>query len=353
MAAGDGEPLELCEECGSPLEDGSCKNCGAGFSGGSSPVGAAPLDRRELSKVLGRSVGIRAHGSYSLSMQQEEKMAPLRKEIEMLVERFRAPPEVKASVSRNAERLAVRIMDNLGPTKAAIASVAQEFLRLGRNLVDVSASISEVHPGMDRLKDLVIEVYPEPEGDVQVLVDGEVRPYGAHSAGLFQRLRIPVFVSDGGALVELRNARLTRRGYDARRVDLQGPQEFSIRNDDRSFELFKVLEEARLAGGLGDGCPDLTGSFRKYSISKLPLSERLLKESGLLRDVATAYASLYAARSRNGRGRSPRKLAEEALMEACEEVVPVCLSNSIIQKYHLKVTGMRSLIVKSELSAWQ
>ncbi|MDG7006631.1 MAG: hypothetical protein JRN06_00135 [Nitrososphaerota archaeon] len=346
MVAGE-EPMELCEECGSPLVDGRCGACGTGYSDGASPVGAAPLDRRELSRVLGRNVGARAHGSYSLSMQQEEGMAPLRREIELLVERFGAPPEARAAVKRNAERLALGIVGELGPTKAAIACVAQEFLRLGRSMPDVSSHIAEVHPGIDSLKDLVVEVYPEPGRDVSVLVNGRGRPHTAHSAGVFQRLRIPIFVSDSGALFELRNARLTRDGYDARRVQPQGPTEFIVRIDDSSFGLFKVLKEARLAG-LPGSSGDLSVSFRKYSISKLPLTELLLKESGLFNEVSAEYAKRYASKAGDGQGRSPRKLAEEALQEACEAVVPASLSDLIVSKFRLKPAAVKFLLVRDE-----
>jgi hypothetical protein len=285
-------------------------------------------------------------------MQQEERMAPLRKEIEALVERFSVAPEVKATVRQNAERLAFRIMDDIGPTKAAIASVAQEFMRVGRNITEVSSCISEVHPGMDRWRDLIVEVYPDPAGDVHVLVEGRERPFRSYSYGLYRKLRIPVFSSDGGALAELRNARLTGDGYDPRRIEPLKPTEFVILADDRNFELFKVLKEARLSGGAGGASPDLNALFRKYSISKLPLTERLLREAGLLRQVSIEYAEAYERKVENGRGRSPRKLAEEALTEACEGVVPAYLTSSISKKYHLKQSGMASLVVKSELAAW-
>src|SRR5208282_241690 len=78
---------ELCEHCGSPLdESGLCWSCGAGgFQSGSSPVGAAPLEKSELARVLGRGIGDKAHGAYSLSMQQAEGMSHLRQEIESMV----------------------------------------------------------------------------------------------------------------------------------------------------------------------------------------------------------------------------------------------------------------------------
>ncbi|MGH9919245.1 MAG: hypothetical protein ACRD6W_10335, partial [Nitrososphaerales archaeon] len=167
-----------------------------------------------------------------------------------------------------------------------------------------------------------------------------------------RKLRIPVFVPDSDALIELKNAILTRRGYDARRVMLLGPSEFRLKVDERSFELFKVREEARLSGGMGGGL-DLPSALRKYSISKLPVTERLLGESGLLVRVSAEYTKRFSLKVANGQGRSPKKLAEEALVEACERVVPVALSDLVIRKYHLKSSSMRSLIVKTELANWQ
>jgi hypothetical protein len=353
MPAGGGEPLELCEECGSPLEDGVCRSCGPGFREGASPVGAAPLDRREVSKVLGRNVGQRAHGSYSLSMQQEEGMAFLRKEIERLVEQFNASSEVKAAAKQSAERLAVKIMGEIGPTKAAIASVAQEFLRQGRSLVDVSSSIGLVHPKIDQLKDLVVEVYPSSDGDVRVLLNGRERPFMSYAGGMYKKLRIPLYVSDSGALVELKDAVLTRNGYDDRRVRLLGPSELEIRADERNFELFKLLEEARLTGGMALDPLDARTLARKYSISKLPLTEELLRAANFLPSVSAEYLSRLARKLKDGRGRSPRKLAEEALIAASSSVVPEFVSTEVIERYHLKPARVRSLIVLPELARWQ
>jgi hypothetical protein len=287
-------------------------------------------------------------------MQQKEGMAPLRREIELLVERFEAPPEAKATVKKNAERLALGIMDELGPTRAAIASVAQEFLSLGRSMADVSSHIAEVHQGIDSLKDLVIEVQSKNGGEVLVLVNGKVRPHSSHHAGLFRRLRIPLFASDCGALVQLRGARLTRNGYDTRRVQPHGPTEFIIITNDTSFELFKVLKKARLAGGLGERTPGVVTALRKYSISKLPLTETLLREACVINEVGAEYVKRYARKAANGRGRSPRKLAEEALQEACAGVVPKSLSDLLVAKYHLKPAAIRFLLVSSEpADYWQ
>jgi hypothetical protein len=349
----DSEPLDLCEECGSPLEEGICNSCGPGFKNGTSPAGAAPPDRRELSKILGRNIGVRAHGSYALSMQQEEGMAPLRKQIELLVEQFNASPEVKASAKKNAERLAVKIMGDLGPTKSAIASVAQEFILQGRNLSEISASIGRVHLGMNRLSDLVVEAYPAPDSEVKVLVDGRERPFRSYVDGLYRRLRIPLFVSDNGAHIELRNACLTRDGYDPKRLEPLGTTKFVIRTDDKSFELFKVLKQARLSGRSPANGPDTRALLRKFSVSKLPLTESLLREAGALQAVNAEYARTFAMKLGDGGGRSPRKLAETALLEACDGLVPVGMGEELARRHHLRPSAMRSIVVKPELAAWQ
>ena len=347
--SGDGEPLELCEECGSPLLGSICTNCGTSYRDGASPVGAAPLDRRDLSKVLGRSVGARAHGSYALSMQQEEGMAPLRKEIDILAEQFSASPELKASVKQSAERLAVKVMGEVGPTKAAIASVAQEFLRQGRSMAEVSSCVGRVHSGMDRVKDIIVEVKPSAGAEgIRVLVDGRERPFSSTAKGLYLGLRIMIFASDDGRLLELRGAAVTKEGYDPKRLAIGASwSEFQVRVEERNFELFRVLKEARLAG-LPGASGDVAMSMRKFSISKLPTTDLLLKEAGLFNEVAAEYAKLYAANAADGRGRSPRKLAEKSLAEACEAVVPRSLSDMIVSRGHLKPSEVKFLLVKGE-----
>ena len=349
MSHQEKEPLELCEECGSPLSEGLCPICGSTFRDGSGPTGTAPMDRRDLAKLLDRSVGERAYGSLVLSMQQEEGMAPLRKEIDLLVEQFNASPELKASVKQSAEHLAVKVMKEIGPTKAAIAAVSQEFLRQGRAMPEVSSCVAKIHPGMDRVKDAVVQVGPLSDvGDVRTLVDGRERPFASMKDGLYYKLRLPIFAFDDGKLLEIKGAAVTKGGYDPKRITpVASWSEFQIRVEERNFELFKVLKEARLAG-LPGNTEDLSASLRKYSISKLQCTDLLLKEAGLFNEVSAEYARRYAAKAVDGRGKSPRKLAEEALLEACEAVVPQSLSDLMVPKLFLKPAQVRFLLVKSE-----
>lgn len=346
---------ELCEHCGSPLDDsGLCWSCAGGaFLNGSSPVGTAPLEKSELSRVLRRPVGERAHGAYALSLQQEEGMAHLREEIESLVEQFNASSETKNSVKQSAERNAVKLISHLGPTKAAIASVAQEFLRQGRSMADVSSGIARIHPRMGRLSSLVLEVYPEGD-DVDVLVNGRRRVFKSYpEEGLYARLRIPVYAEDDGTVVEILGARLCRGGYDEDRIRLMGPSTFRLVLPERTFELFKVLKDARLSGAITPSEVDARTIARKYSISRLPFTERLLRDAGCLNRVNARYLAILRGRLQDGRGRSPRKLAEEALLEACSSEVPGPQSDLIVSRYRLKPSAMCSLVVLPELDAWQ
>ena len=70
--------------------------------------------------------------------------------------------------------------------------------------------------------------------------------------------------------------------------------------------------------------------------------------------MGAEYVKRYARKAANGRGRSPRKLAEEALQEACERVVPKSLSDLLVAKYLLKPSAVRFLLVTSEpVDYWQ
>lgn len=309
------------------------------------------MGRSELAKVLGRPVGVRAYGSYSLSMQQGEGMAPLRKEIEMLVEQFNTSPEVKAAVKQNAEKVSIKIVGGLGPTKAAIVSVANEFIARGRSLLEIGLCVSKVHPKIGRVRDLVIEVYPL-STKVGVLVDGREREFKSSGEGLYRKLRIPLFVGDGSAIVELENARLTSEGYDAKRIEPLCASKFLLKIEEMSFELFKVLAKARLSGAVENAEVKVPEMFKRYPISKLPLTERLMKEAGVLQDVSAEYRRLCAEKESDGRGRSPKKLAEEALIKACKNVAPPALSDLIVRKYNLKPSTLNSLILKTELNRW-
>jgi hypothetical protein len=321
---------------------------------GAAPLEAAPLEKSELSRVLRRGVSERALGAYSLSMQQGKGMAHLRQDIESMVEQFNASPQTKNSVKLSSERNAVKLLPHLGPTKAAIASVAQEFLSLGRSVAEASLYISRAHPRVGRLSSLVIEVYVPGGGTVDVLVNGRKREFKSQSEGLYRRLRIPVYCWDEGAVMELGNAVLCAGRYPAKRMRAVGPK-FLLVLPEKTFELFKILEEAKLSGAIpaGELVIDPINVVRKYSVAKLPFTERLLRATGYLNAVNGRYSAILRQKLRYGNGRMPRKLAEEALIEACHGEVPVPVVELVVKRYHLKPTEVSSLLLIPELDAWQ
>jgi hypothetical protein len=319
-------------------------------------MGAAPLEKSELSRVLRRGVSERALGAYSLSMQQGKGMAHLREDIGSMVEQFNASPQTKNSVKLSSERNAVKLVPHLGPTKAAIASVAQEFLSLGRTLGDASLFISKVHPRIGRLSSLVLEVFiPDERIVVDVLVNGRKRAIKSYSEGLYRKLRIPVYCWDEGAVVELSNALLCAGAYPEKRMRAVGPSKFLLVLPERTFQLFKILEEAKLSGAIptGELVIDPINVVRKYSITKLPFTERLLRATGYLNAVNARYSLILRKRLGNGKGRMPRKLAEEALIEACHREVPSPVVDLVVRRYHLKPAEVSSLLLLPELEAWQ
>src|SRR5207245_4775109 len=93
----------------------------------------------------------------------------------------------------------------------------------------------------------VIEVSPT-ASKVGVRINGRERQFDSHDDRPYCRLRIQLFAEDRYATLELRNARLTRNGYDDKRVKPLGPFKFVLSADERNFELFKLLKEAKLSG---------------------------------------------------------------------------------------------------------
>jgi hypothetical protein len=234
--------------------------------------------------------------------------------------------------------------------------VAQEFLNLGRSMAEVSFYIARVHPRVGRLSSLVLEVYAPDEGRApSVLVNSRKRDFKSYSDGPYRRLRISVYCWDGGAVVDLQNAVLCKGTYPAKRMGLLGPSRFVLVLPERTFELFKILKEARLSGSMpsGDLSVDPVNVLRKYSVAKLPFTERFLRETGYLNRVNAKYSAVLRQKLTNGKGRMPRKLAEEALMEACRREIPPDVSELIVRRYRLKPSEMSGLLAIPELEAWQ
>jgi hypothetical protein len=95
--------------------------------------------------------------------------------------------------------------------------------------------------------------------------------------------------------------------YPAKRMGAVGPR-FILVLPERTFELFKILEEAKLSGAIpaGELVIDPISAVRKYSVAKLPFTERLLRATGYLNTVNGRYSAILRRKLRNGNGSMPR-----------------------------------------------
>ena len=154
--------------------------------------------------------------------------------------------------------------------------------------------------------------------------------------------------------MELGNAVVCAGRYPAKRMRAVGSK-FLLILPEKTFELFKILEEAKLSGAIPNGelVIDPINVVRKYSIAKLPFTEKLLRETGHLNMVNARYSAILRQRLRNGKGRMPRKLAVEALIEACYRGVPSSVCDLVVKRYHLKPSEVSSLLLLPELDAWE
>jgi len=223
-------------------------------------------------------------------------------------------------------------------------------------MTEVSLFIARVHPRVGRIGSLVLTAYPQDEAKVvEVLVNSRLREFKSYSDGLYLKLRISLYCWDNGAMVELRNAVLCKRGYPTKKTMLRGPSNFVLVLPERTFQLFKILEKAKLLGvqQTSGHSVDPNTVARKYSIAKLPFTERFLRETGYLNRVNVRYGAILRKSLANGKGRMPRKLAEEALIEACNREVPPFVADLVVRKYRLKRPEMSSLLVLAELEGWR
>lgn len=389
----DAEPLELCEDCGAPLHGRVCPNCSSSgyrvptdYYDGSNPYGEAALGREKLGAVIDRTVwdqearklrkGAASPGAretnFLNSMLQDQRQVQIHKRVERLVTLFNVSREVQARIAAKAEVQGKRLSKDgrLSLDKAVIVAVANEFLNLHTSFREVSRCIAAVYPAIGELSDLAVDVRTADPEAVTVLVNGAERKFkklrlGGRRGREVYRLAIPVYVFDNHANVELRNAvflpNFADEHFNARRAEEVNQQVLTLKVDERNYKLFKLLKEARLEAGLTNGEKDVRMLLRRYSISKLPLTSLIMSELGIIGQVQNKFWAILSEKVRDGRGRSPLKLAEDALIEAANQVVfslpdsrgrlaALLRTECSLRSSKLKSDGV---VIRSELKAWK
>ncbi len=387
------EPLELCEDCGAPLHGRVCPNCSSsGYSAvvdyreGSNPYGEAAMELGKLRAVVDRTVwdedakklrkgavspGAR-ESNFLNSMLQDQRQVQIFKRVERLVSLFNVSREVQERITAKAELQARKLARDgrMGLDQAVIAAVANEFLNLHASFREVSKRIAAAYSEIGELSDLAFDVRTENPDAVTVLVNGAERKFkkvrlGGRQGREVYRLTIPIYISDNHAKVQLRNAVLlpnfADEHFNARRAEEVNRQALTLKVDEKNYKLFKLLKAARLEAGLGKGEKDIRMLLRRYSIRKLPLTSLVMSELGIIGQVQTRFWAILTEKMRDGRGRSPLKLAEDALIEAADQVVSSLpyskgrLAALVLTECSPRRSNPKSdgVVIRAELKAWK
>jgi hypothetical protein len=312
----------------------------------------------------------------------EQQEVAVHKKVEALVDQFAASTsaEVRNSVMAAAENLATRLLrsEMISLDRAVIASVAREFLDRGMGFREIVRAIARLYPNAAEQEDLLVEVVLEKENDkgteeLCVLVGGRERRFKTYSKGVTKVLSVTLYDFDSNAGIEIHGAAVVAGGYDKRRVELTDSKTtrktLRVKADRKSYELYKLLKEAHLdVESVGSDHRPIVARvdnsdylLRRFSLSKLILTTLLAFEVGLLRKLESEYCSIAREMFRRSDGRSYRKLAEDALLEADKRVwaslpalekARVASSLPTFGKEDENYTGVGGIVVRSELKAW-
>jgi hypothetical protein len=105
--------------------------------------------------------------------------------------------------------------------------------------------------------------------------------------------------------------------------------------------------------------PDKSMAYmRRYSLSSLPLTERIAREAGCAGRLQSRFEQLFKQSLTRGMGRSPRSLAKEAMLQADTEIYsslsPEAKASAALAAAQAGVTPIKNggLVVVSELKGW-
>jgi len=334
---------EHCDICGYPLEeDGSCWNCSKKntYLESSSPVHPV-LTQREVSEIVGEPVGNKRYRA----LQPQPDGTNLHIQIDRLASQFGFSEEVRKRIVTEAEPLAARLVDDrllnekFESPKAAAVAVALVLTRQYRmTLKEVTMGLSRVQRDLGRLSDLHFKIQASmktkmemkmngrPE-DVKVFVNGERRKVRMKlEGGPYAWVDVPIFVEDNHAKVRVEGGTiLLTDGPQQKQYEVLGPHELRVKTTKESYVLFRFMKKA---AALGIGCPssslpshlDPEELAKKHPITKLTFTQQLVRAAGVsIWGLQDRYRQILTRKMKDCPGRSPRKLAEEAVREACRE----------------------------------
>ena len=348
---------KFCGVCGNRWEGASCQNC---FpispeyptdSSSSSVEGEAALERRDMSKLLGRSITQTEHNLYK-SLSFDGSRARIHLMAENAVSIWSIP---EAAKKRIADSITLRIMKEFRhgwdpKVKLLLASLLRkEAAALGLDILEVTHALAvmglNVHMHLREASQwLVIAALGSSSSSrFEVYVGGAVRGtktsriternerwsswlevHGYPRDSRIFRTRVPIYLSDAiddateikvhwGVILEYsRKNHATLIDHSTLRINV---------DYERSFYAFKSMKKMLLDQDVSCSIElDRASYAKKFMLDKgrCPLSSQLAKTAGC--SLAINRLFLQKFKEKKSEGRAWKTVALEALQEADEEV---------------------------------
>jgi hypothetical protein len=352
---GDGE---LCPVCSSLLnDDNRCPRCDpSSFVG--APFGESTPSRTEFRKIIGRVPSVREHNYFrSLFTNDEERR--IDEAAQSAIERINLDQHTKSALVMRITLMAKRFRSRGLSINESILLAAN--LELGFLGVDDFQSASNGQQlQTSALRPVVFEVVSEDPHRISVTVAGAQRrfkiwPLSKGGRNCFS-ICLPLYEYDAGALIQVHKATLVL--VADKRISVVDTHTLRLKRCfSKSFRIFKLMKEVVVDGELE--LPDKSTAYmRRYSLSSLPLTERIAREAGCAGRLQSRFEQLFRQSLMRGMGRSPRSLAKEAMLQADTEIYsslsPEAKASVALAAAQAGVTPRKNggLVVVSELKGW-
>jgi len=348
----------LCPVCFSPPnDDNRCPRCDpSGFTG--TPFGESAPSRTEFRRIIGRVPSTREHNYFrSLFTNDEERR--IGEGAQAAIERINLDQHTKSALVMRITLMAKRFRSRgLSINESILLAANLELSFLGVD--DVQSASSGRQLQTCALRPVVFEVVSEDARRISVTVAGAQRrfkvwPLSKGGRNCFSVI-VPLYEYDAGALIAVHNATLVR--VADRRMSVVDAHTLRLKRCfSKSFRIFKLMKEVVVDGELE--LPDKSMAYiRRYSLSSLPLTERIAKEAGCAGRLQSRFEQLFKQALARGMGRSPRSLAKEAMLQADTEIYsslsPEAKASVALAAAQAGVTLRKNggLVVVSELKRW-
>jgi hypothetical protein len=382
----------ICGRCGTPYTGDFCPACygeeevprfGAAGGAVSVPHGDIAPSRAELSRIIGHPASLKEH-NIARGIHVDGTGKAIHDRALAAVNMLNVSHESQARILEDVEREALATWKKEEGVSLERA-VAFAFLKQGRG---IGRSVEEIQLALARggfrvrMEPVQITVAAPDPMKLSLFVNGCERD--VRMATSPRVIRVPIYLNDalstGGGdddldcsgEVEIRvggNCAIidVRSPYEFRQLDWHAVKVFTGSGRRRCFYLFKT--EKQVAIGPDSRTRSASSSLplnaeammKRFQPSKFPVSATLMEAAGCLRAVELRFASLFREMAKNAHGRTPERVAADALYLADQEVFASLpdakrgLARSVIIRLGLRsggregYLGNRGLLLKSEV----